>query len=1088
MEPAQLGELTNRPRPLILFTGLDLSNRPIHFNLVNEFRQRASELPPFNIRALVSGEELPHHQKRSNKGKGYLSREWLEKYRNEVPALVVLYLDLDWDHPSWREKLLEAKGKVESLRSFQEHYKSNLIVVLLQEKIATYPAEAQHRSDEFCLECRLTPKQLFVIRTGSELVTYVHKLGNVFHEMTPTFYQSRQKVVRARVIPHNSVPLLIRQHFKLGFLAEFRQDTHTALRYYKSAYDHCLSERFSAENRDQYELRNVASLLTYKIFDLNFAHNAPREAINFFNKHMVDFFHNDPGAIPTRSLAQVEYDWWRSAQAMNFANLFDRAVANGLTAVAGVNPGTFIEIAAHYYGSANRTISEIKINRPHVAYPQPDPLIAAKSEFFGQRAPALTGSVPDPQLVVRALELKANENYAAHIELLESAGTHFKKYDCTRLQQKLAIEIAEVYAASGRTKDTINQLAVVLKEGMLPAELQVVLLKKVLWYAYNDVAVPETFLAALQLARLEPLNDERTQYEAIAADILNGKAAINPYSADMAEERKNQLAHFWENAMSQLTATGLKVNCSKLTTLIEVAASFPNNKTKVDVETVPCCLKVTNYGNKVLNFKGFSIFCEIYEPSEKPIKGVKGKQYPFAIKKEEIVVPPNSTKKVDVRTAIKENELLGELWRENTRIKLSSVWLEARSESGIPVMLTWDDSCISESLDDFAADELQTLSITAPSGGIVNAGEKVVNCLLGEVYSKELIIRNDSNIICSNVRLEYIPGTQPSINSLPVLFADDQNHLGGELSVFITNTLNPGEQMSHKGFRFSPQLNGSMILNLKMTYITPKGQKKTEDFPITIIADEPFSVRSQILTPSGIGVTNVLNTSPHLLKVDLKTNATIQIKDVQWLMADIVDDSAPRLSTPEEHEAIFRKDMVVSYCTSLVTNVKNYEGDETPLGRIVVYWKRADKESEAYVRSVIPLCRTFIAKCPISIRAVVYSKTAEMKRPLDVTYFLCNNTNSPIDVSVSFDVANTFLLYGRLTENLTLLPNAPQRVNIAVMGLSAGRFSFPRIQLRSPTITDSVMVDCQRNIPSTIHIVYPDKRQPVRETSPKIAN
>ena len=50
-----------------------------------------------------------------------------------MPALIAIFLDLEWDHPSWPEKVLEASSKVESLRAACRHG-TKIAIVLLQER------------------------------------------------------------------------------------------------------------------------------------------------------------------------------------------------------------------------------------------------------------------------------------------------------------------------------------------------------------------------------------------------------------------------------------------------------------------------------------------------------------------------------------------------------------------------------------------------------------------------------------------------------------------------------------------------------------------------------------------------------------------------------------------------------------------------------------------------------------------------------------------------------------------------------------------------------------------------------------------
>lgn len=48
--------------------------------------------------------------------KGILKTSWMNKHLNMVPALVVLFYELDWDEVQWKEKQLECATKVEIVR------------------------------------------------------------------------------------------------------------------------------------------------------------------------------------------------------------------------------------------------------------------------------------------------------------------------------------------------------------------------------------------------------------------------------------------------------------------------------------------------------------------------------------------------------------------------------------------------------------------------------------------------------------------------------------------------------------------------------------------------------------------------------------------------------------------------------------------------------------------------------------------------------------------------------------------------------------------------------------------------------------
>ncbi|VDO52166.1 unnamed protein product [Haemonchus placei] len=360
MDPVEAGDcLGGRPQQLIFLTGLDPNNRESHSALVSTFGVRSQDRPPLNLRLVSAELELPLGSEKLA-GRGILRRDWPSKYLDRVPALIVLFLDLDWDHASWSEKKTEAESKCASLRSSATHG-SRLAI------------------------CRLTPRQLFVVPMLGDLAGYVSKLESAFHELAQGFYQQKLKTIRARSIPNNSPALVVRQLFKLAFISELRQDTHTAN--YRLAYEQCKDHMESWDGVDIFEWRTVVGILNYKICELCFLHNMAVEAINQMRRHQAIFFAGPTGIYPSPQLANIELQLWNAKQCWHFAQLFEQAVVNGLTALATLNPGTHLGLAASLYSAVNKNILALKKSNPVTKpYPVPDPMANIQNTvFFGQR-------------------------------------------------------------------------------------------------------------------------------------------------------------------------------------------------------------------------------------------------------------------------------------------------------------------------------------------------------------------------------------------------------------------------------------------------------------------------------------------------------------------------------------------------------------------------------------------------------------------------------------------------------------------------------------------------------------------------------
>lgn len=173
MSPAQWDlppELCCRPMAFVALTGLDVTFNAVHRAIWDAFcANRRADRVPISFKVLPGDHEYPkcrtkvshsnhttmkHHIKHSKLKihrayvfnrvcslmcdlsisiqlfllwcqrtsyewyipKGILKTGWMNKHLNLVPALVVLFYELDWDDPQWKEKQSECATKVEIVR------------------------------------------------------------------------------------------------------------------------------------------------------------------------------------------------------------------------------------------------------------------------------------------------------------------------------------------------------------------------------------------------------------------------------------------------------------------------------------------------------------------------------------------------------------------------------------------------------------------------------------------------------------------------------------------------------------------------------------------------------------------------------------------------------------------------------------------------------------------------------------------------------------------------------------------------------------------------------------------------------------
>ncbi|TRY90082.1 hypothetical protein DNTS_031586 [Danionella cerebrum] len=425
MRPAQWDlppELCCRPLAFVALTGLDVVYNAIHRAIWDAFcANRRADRVPISFKVLAGDHEYPKcRTKRTSYEwyipKGIVKTGWMNKHLNLVPALVVLFYELDWDDPQWKEKQSECATKVEVVRTSLQGRNTKVAVVLIQKKTPLPPGEdlvASERASALCGACDLSGKSLFVLPHTDHLVGYI-----------------------------------IRHQFKMGFFSELKQDTQNALKYYRTAYS--LVHELRAHESNTLEIKTIAGFINYKICRLCFQHNTPLDAIAQFRKH-IDLCKKKIGSA---ELA-FEHTAWMSKQFQSFGDLFDEAIKLGLTAIQTQNPGFYYQQAAYYAQERKQQAGHLCSHEPGVGYPAPDPLETSSGalDFYGQRAWRQGHQSIDPpdtekeKQGILAIQIKERDILHSEliIALLSNAVAQFKKYKCPRMKSHLMVQMGEEY-------------------------------------------------------------------------------------------------------------------------------------------------------------------------------------------------------------------------------------------------------------------------------------------------------------------------------------------------------------------------------------------------------------------------------------------------------------------------------------------------------------------------------------------------------------------------------------------------------------------------------------------------------------------
>lgn len=68
--------------------------------------------------------------------KGILKTRWISKHLFELPAVAVLFVDLDWDDARWNEKRINCVARIEQLRRQLIGRNTRIALVLIQRSSA----------------------------------------------------------------------------------------------------------------------------------------------------------------------------------------------------------------------------------------------------------------------------------------------------------------------------------------------------------------------------------------------------------------------------------------------------------------------------------------------------------------------------------------------------------------------------------------------------------------------------------------------------------------------------------------------------------------------------------------------------------------------------------------------------------------------------------------------------------------------------------------------------------------------------------------------------------------------------------------
>jgi hypothetical protein len=189
-----------------------------------------------------------------------MTPSWVLKHTELLPSAFISFFILPASSTGDGQKDTELISEINKMKSVitSSPYKTRLVIVLLSERSILQSPEVEDRTSQIRRSCGLDSKNsIFFVPPNTspvELEAFVQTLISTLRPLTVEYYRDLSKHARRKrgrsTIPLPTEPPIsgtsktlsqqgwdVRYEFKMGVLAEFRQEYDAALRSYDNAYD-----------------------------------------------------------------------------------------------------------------------------------------------------------------------------------------------------------------------------------------------------------------------------------------------------------------------------------------------------------------------------------------------------------------------------------------------------------------------------------------------------------------------------------------------------------------------------------------------------------------------------------------------------------------------------------------------------------------------------------------------------------------------------------------------------------------------------------------------------------------------------------
>ncbi|XP_073676596.1 trafficking protein particle complex subunit 11 [Garra rufa] len=1118
MSPAQWDlppELCCRPMAFVALTGLDVVYNAIHRAIWDAFcANRRADRVPISFKVLPGDHEYPKcRTKRTSYEwyipKGILKTGWMNKHLNLVPALVVLFYELDWDDPQWKEKQSECATKVEIVRTSLQGRNTKVAVVLIQKKTPLPPGEdlvASERASALCGACDLSGKSLFVLPHTDHLVGYIIRLENAFYEHAQTYYYNEIRRVKSHKEFLNKTThqlLFVRHQFKMGFFSELKQDTQNALKYYRTAYS--LVHELRAHETNMLEIKTMAGFINYKICRLCFQHNTPLDAIAQFRKH-IDLCKKKIGSA---ELA-FEHTAWMSKQFQSFGDLFDEAIKLGLTAIQTQNPGFYYQQAAYYAQERKQQAGQLCSHEPGVGYPAPDSLETSSGalDFYGQR-PWRQGhqsiDPPDSEKEKQGiLALQVKERDVPHSELiialLSNAVAQFKKYKCPRMKSHLMVQMGEEYYHAKDYTKALKLLDYVMCDYRTERwwSLLTSILCTALKCSYLMGQVKDYITYSLELvgrASILP-EEQKSRIERNLIKVLMNEVPEPEPDCDPASVKTAQA--LWSDRMSLAGNNEYTIEVQDYVPFVQCKAKFLSPSFHIDepvqlnVYVRADCPHPVRFSKLCVSLSNqeYNQYCLLEDAS-------KGKDILEPSSQENMCLVPGKTRKYCFKFVAKTEDV-------GKKIEITSVALMLGRETGRYVYLNWrggwgDAASSHETLQASRSFKSRTRlpeqhvdwdTVTIQSSTMIISRVPKVSvhltheppALTNEMYCMIVTIQSEEDTVAKDIKLTagLKPGqdanltqsTQITLNSSEVC---DDSH-PALLPDIPLGDLQPGQKIV-KPLYFRCVSTGSRILLFHVAYsvsATVEGKDITckchKDETVTLETVVPFEVAMKFVSSKFEHLERVYVDIPFLLMMDILSASPWPIE----LVNSEVQVASSMTAIDQPQSQVEGVTLQTSECASecfLLKCPPVQNGTSTVAsGHYIISWKRKSAFAEtSVVRTVVILPHVMVENIPLYVHAELPS-FGRVRESLPVRYHLENRTGLVQDVEISVEPSDAFMFSGLKQVRMRILPGGEQEMLYNFYPLMAGYQVLPQLNIslvRLPNISSQLL---RRFLPSRIFV------------------